>query len=169
MERRLTRRRAVRPQLKREALDGALTFGEESESIVLSERLRQGIETEYQAFLASSGPDPLNLRVIARTAAILPVVRGWEDLGAIRLDGTPVVVHYEAPHDVTEIPDRMGQYMLLGYCAARFPRLAEILPDRPPDAVDCELCQGSGRNATASDGICLCGGLGWLAPSQGAV
>jgi hypothetical protein len=132
----------------------------------LAAALRSALET----FLASSEPDPLDLQTIARHARVLPVLRGWGALGAIRLDGTPVEVTYEPPYELTEVQDRGMSMALLGHCAFKFPELSALRPARPPDAVQCQLCGGTGRSDTASYGICLCGGLGWVVPqTKGAV
>ena len=134
-----------------------------------SETLAQTIEAEYRTFLANSDPDLLDLRRIARAVGVLPVVRNWQQLGALRLDGTPVNVDYAPPHTVTEIEHRADRLTLLGFCATKLPSLAELRPPRPADAVECAFCKGTGRQVTASDGICICGGLGWMVPTPGAV
>jgi hypothetical protein len=131
--------------------------------------LIQKIEGEYHVFLASPGPDPLNLKQIARELGVVPVVRGWDRLGALRLDGTLVDIDYEPPYTAVEVEHRADRLTLLGFCAAKLPSLAELRPVRPADAFDCALCKGTGREATASDGICICGGLGWMVPTPGAV
>jgi len=90
-------------------------------------------------------------------------------LGAIRLDGVPVEVGYEAPFKVSVVKDRALAIGILGFCAARFPTLGALRPTRPADAYDCSLWGGTGRSENASDGICLCGGLGWMVPATGGV
>ena len=134
----------------------------------LSPELTSALRAEYDAFLARQDEDPLDLRSIARHAKVLPVIRGWGALGAIRLDGVPVEVRYEPPHEVTEMIDRPMALALLATCSFRFPSLAGLRPTRPTGAVDCSLCHGSGRSATSSDGLCFCGGLGWNLWSKGA-
>lgn len=44
--------------------------------------------------------------------------------------------------------------------ARRRPELKEMLPPRPPEAVDCPHCRGTGDEDQF--GKCACAGLGWL-------
>jgi hypothetical protein len=137
---------------------------------MLSSEIAAALQAAFDAFQASTEPDPLRLRTIAAEARVLPVLRGWTALGAVRLDGTPVEVDYQPPYAITEILDRSFMLALLGNCATKFPTLSALRPPRPPDAWDCSLCKGTGRSETASDGICLCGGLGWgVSVAKGAV
>jgi len=134
----------------------------------LSPELAAALRAAFDAFLARQDDDPLDLRSIARQTGVLPVIRGWEVLGAIRLDGVPVEVAYESPHVVKEMHDRPMALALLGTAAARFPDLAALQPSRPLGVPDCPMCHGTGRSNTSSDGLCLCGGLGWSPWSEGA-
>ena len=134
----------------------------------MSSDLRSRIREALERFQGRTDPDPLNLRTIAAERAVLPVVRGWEVLGAVTLDGVPVEVSYDAPYEITEVQDRGAAVAILAFCAARFPELAELRPTRPPEAFDCVFCGGSGRSSTSSDGVCLCGGLGWMTRGAGA-
>lgn len=48
----------------------------------------------------------------------------------------------------------------------RFPWLAELLPERPPESADCSFCTGVGRVA-GRDFLCPeCEGLGWRKPAS---
>ena|SRR5437764_13737859 len=134
----------------------------------LSPELTTALRAAFDAFLARQDDDPLHLRSIAGQTGVLPVIRGWEVLGAIRLDGVPVEVAYEPPHVVTEMQDRRMALALLGTVGARFPPLAALRPARPVGVPDCAMCHGTGRSDTWSDALCLCGGLGWSPWSEGA-
>ena len=50
----------------------------------------------------------------------------------------------------------------------RYPEVAQLLPDRPPGAKTCRVCDGSGyirRDITGRGVVCPeCGGLGWKSP-----
>ena len=134
----------------------------------ITPELAAALRAVLDDFLRLQDADPLDLRSIARQARVLPVMRGWEVLGAIRLDGVPVEVMYDPPHAISEIQDRPMALAILGTCAARYPSLVALRPTRPPNVPDCQLCKGSGRSDSSSDGLCLCGGLGWSPWSEGA-
>jgi hypothetical protein len=51
---------------------------------------------------------------------------------------------------------------------AEFPELLSLLPSRPPDAVTCPSCEGTGvvevslQNRTLRNLLCACSGAGWV-------
>jgi len=46
----------------------------------------------------------------------------------------------------------------------RIPELAQLLPPRPADAIECDKCRGSGY--IIQQVVCgNCGGMGWIAPA----
>jgi hypothetical protein len=66
---------------------------------------------------------------------------------------------------VARVPDGPRKVELLALAAERVPELAAWLPARPPGAVDCPRCCGSGCLPPPWSQIkCSeCGGLGWVA------
>jgi hypothetical protein len=60
-------------------------------------------------------------------------------------------------------PQKVG---IIAIAAEYKPELAEWLPDRPPDAVTCGQCGGSGRLNPPGPWIQCpeCAGLGWVVP-----
>ena len=108
------------------------------------------------------GPDPLNLSQMVRTFRALPV---YSDLGGtlfIREDGEILV-----SRDSREPPEletqRQWRIVALTQGAAKFPVLAELLPQRADSDEDCISCGGGGRVVVgAADLLCgKCLGLGW--------
>ena len=93
----------------------------------LDVQARAALQAAFDDFKSSSEPDPLGLRTIADKAGVLPVLRGWTALGALRLDGVPVEVSYDTPHAVTVIEDSSFAEALLRDCALKYPTLAKHL------------------------------------------
>ena len=91
------------------------------------------LRTAYETFLASDAPDPLKLRQIAAERRVLPIVKAWGALGAIRLDGIPVELSYEALFEGSVVRGRALAIGILGFCAAKFPTLAALRPTRPAE------------------------------------
>src|SRR5262245_23779098 len=51
---------------------------------------------------------------------------------------------------------------ILAWGAERYPALAPLIPERPPEAEDCPLCGGSGMSVAGDEITCLwCSGLRW--------
>lgn len=57
-------------------------------------------------------------------------------------------------------PDPASAINAVAQAARRRPELREMLPPRPPEAVDCRYCHGTGDEDQF--GKCACAGLGWL-------
>ena len=55
------------------------------------------------------------------------------------------------------------------------PELLSFLPHRPAEAIQCEICAGTGvlemalTNRTLRNVICQCSGAGWILPSEVAI
>jgi hypothetical protein len=113
------------------------------------------------------GDRPLDLRAIAAQLRLLPAVLDMGGCYGLRPSGEVASFLWDEPEQVrTETDDRIRN---LAYCQAarKYPVLASLVPRRPPDAVVCSHCGGSGRLAGVPDRIaesvvCYCGGLGWL-------
>jgi hypothetical protein len=112
-----------------------------------AERRRRGpdaVEVEHDAFLVFGGMGPC--RYITRAGRFLV---GKDDFW-----GEPVL---------REAEDREAVASLRG--AARrlsLPELLTFIPPKPPEAVVCDGCEGSGRSAHMPAVVCLaCSGTGW--------
>ncbi len=92
----------------------------------------------------------------------------WADY-YLRANGEVVVVgeDYDVPDVDTVHSDRSNVLRLLVWGSRRYPELRELLPVRPPGAVDCRCRQ----HPIFAEGKVLCsecGALGWLPPSPDA-
>jgi hypothetical protein len=69
--------------------------------------------------------------------------------------------------DSVEVERSCESYRLstiLAWGAERYPALAPLIPERPPEAEDCPLCGGSGTDVSVAgdEMTCVwCSGLGW--------
>jgi hypothetical protein len=91
----------------------------------------------------------------------------------LAFDGRVLVDNYDwdgtGAYKVTD-PKKAWSAVVIGAKLWNFPELLQLLPIRPPDAVDCGQCQGTGWvslvDAEGKQGqfVCYdrCGGLGWL-------
>jgi len=105
------------------------------------------VESEYNAFLLDPGLGPG--QYLSSDGRILWDDDGWGIEGT-RRDAITAV--------------------LCGLGKTKIERLRELLPSRPMDATDCEVCRGTGESDM--DGwlphsvICMkCAGLGWKSPA----
>jgi hypothetical protein len=104
---------------------------------------------------------------VAERAARHGFVPLYADLGGVvgvRPDGTFVGLGDDpdaAPAEMTSVRWR-DLAVLIG--AKRYPELRALIPPRPPDAVTCANCAGSGVIAELPTVTCACGGLGWIPP-----
>jgi hypothetical protein len=131
------------------------------------------IAAALAAFVADPDPlvigsdPPLDLRATAAQLRLLPAVLDMGGCYGLRPSGEVVSFLWDEPEQIrTETDDRIRN---VAYCQAarKYPVLASIVPRRPPDAVLCAQCGGSGRCAGVPDRVaqsvvCYCGGLGWL-------
>jgi hypothetical protein len=94
----------------------------------------------------------------------------YADLGGavlLRADGQFLELQWDKPSEQDPIErDEPSWKVALVAGAERYPWLAELLPSRPDNAVNCEVCDGTGRfpHAGSSRGYLFCGrcdGLGW--------
>jgi hypothetical protein len=66
--------------------------------------------------------------------------------------------------DEREVTDRVRIRLALVVGSKAVPELRRLVPDRPPGAVDCEECRGTGTavlNEQATWACNPCGGVGW--------
>ena len=94
--------------------------------------------------------------------AALPLYQGWTETIGIRPDGE--VVRWSTEGDfagVRPVEDRMWLLSALVVGAQRYPELAALLPERTPDAIDCQ-CLNHPLVASGQVLCGECGGVGWL-------
>ena len=90
----------------------------------------------------------------------------WADY-YLRPNGEAVVVgeDYDHPEVDTIHTDRSNVMRLLVWGSKRYPELKELLPIRPPGAVDCR-CRQYPIFAEGKVLCSECGALGWLPPAE---
>jgi len=110
---------------------------------------------------------PLDMRAIAAELRLLPAVLDMGGCMGLRPSGEVAYFLWDEPGQVrTETGERLRN-MTYHRAALNYPLLAPLVPRRPPDAVVCSHCGGSGRFSGLPDQladrvVCNCGGLGWL-------
>jgi len=131
--------------------------------------LRNHIERRIAEYLKSDDERLGWVRDAVRRFDFLPLYLGWVSTLGIRADGTMVRWdHEDNPEIVHRLDDPYWSRRALALGARKFPELAELVPRRPPNAVRCDVCAGTGEVRGASHLICGCGGLGWTIPGEQA-
>jgi hypothetical protein len=128
----------------------------------LSARITELIQT----FVSESEPDSLNLRQLAASKNVLPLV--WDMGGVFTINPNGEIVSFawdEWEHPRVESDLRLRNSALFGG-SKKYPEL-ESLIEKPEDARVCPSCGGTGIDPYAeklnTDTIvCYCGGLGWI-------
>ena len=107
------------------------------------------------------------LHPVIRKHHFLPLYHGWTDTLGLRPNGTFVRWHQEAEgQPLAPLGDPFWQRFALCQGAKLYPELTVLIPDRPPGAIDCEPCGGSGEIGVLPTVICECGGVGWRLPGE---
>jgi hypothetical protein len=107
---------------------------------------------------------------LARSSHALPF---WRDFGGalfLRPDGEVLASDWERPGYIELLADIRPNRDLLhaarGWATKELPSLDGLAPVRPPEAVPCLTCDGTGLIPKWTDRtpnlVCACGGLGWL-------
>jgi hypothetical protein len=126
--------------------------------------LHRDIESRILQFLAQEGSLLEWLKPAVREHGFLPLYVGWVATLGIRPDGS--FVKYDTETDPEELsPLSAGFWQRVALCEGvkKYPELLPLLPERPPTAITCDRCGGSGGIGDASF-ICHCGGIGWIVP-----
>lgn len=127
------------------------------------------IDARIAEMTSNDAPTTL-LRTMAAALRVLPLsYDDREDRGAcVGITPQGHLIQFflrDDPRYVTTIEDRNTRAAFLAIGSRRFPELSVIVPARPPDALECPLCKGTGVFPQATFGIpCTCGGLGWTYP-----
>lgn len=129
--------------------------------------LHHAIESQIKQWLDTTAPADVYRRAVEKLN-VLPLTSDAGGFYAMTIAATVVEVRWD---DViaSEVTDTRALNVALFQGAKRYPELASLLPNRPPDAATCTSCSGTGepsdipphlQNAV----VCYCGGAGWLPP-----
>ena len=140
----------------------------------MSTSLSEKIKIRVEEFTANPPPDPLEIRKIVACFRILPLVLSWSGGWAIRSDGQIISFSYDEPYDLKVEEDVITRNMVLYRGSLKYPELSDLVPEKPCDATECPGCGGTGVPLAVKEfGLnkeifaCQCGGLGWLAKTEG--
>ena len=134
-----------------------------------SPEIAKQIEARLSEFVTATTPDLGELRQIAAALGALPLIQGLGGGYAIRPDGEIISFPWDDPSDVQVENDVRMRNMALYQGSKEYPELSVLIPSRPPDALECPYCKGTGTVADLPADfkfreyiVCYCGGLGWL-------
>ena len=147
----------------------------EPEPIQMTPSQRQQVEKRIAEFIADSSP--LESHAWARggiqSLNALPLFFDWSAFMALLPDGRIVWVPYDEPSDIEVVQEERVRNLGLFQATKLHPVLQFLLPPKPPNAIDCPDCQGTGRlpfppgsEHLAERLVCYCGGIGWLPPAS---
>ena len=130
----------------------------------VSEQLAARIRERVAERAAAPNPDP-----IATALAALPLDADMGGCIALRPDGELILVHGEqdgsSPTEWTEEIEPEWRIAALAAGSRRYPELADLLPTKGPDDIDCPDCGGAGTwsmpDGAEGPGCGCCWGLGW--------
>jgi len=107
------------------------------------------------------------VRDAVRRFHFLPLYHRWTAVLGIRPDRSFVRWDYEDNREkVKPLEESYLQRLAVCEGAKRYPELRALIPPRPPEAIDCVACKGTGKVHKLPDVICECCGLGWLIPGE---
>jgi hypothetical protein len=166
----------VKPLMRILGLPGSRSSKTEKEvePIQLSHCQREQVERRIAEFIGdSSSVHAHAYAAIARLNA-LPLLFDWTAFMALRLDGQIVWVPYDdEPRDIKVVREGRLRNMGLFRGTRLHPDLQFLLPSKPPEAIVCPDCRGTGKvpfpegsKHLADAVICSCGGIGWVPHSE---
>ncbi len=126
----------------------------------------------FDAIAALDQNPRFTANTVARRVGALPL---YADLGGaafVRPDGVVLEVEWDTPSEAEpRVAPDAARRRALGAGVIEYPWLVSLLPERPPDAVDCGVCKGR-RRITISDQsrnwvFCgVCDVKGWVLPER---
>jgi hypothetical protein len=127
--------------------------------------LEAQIQNRIEELLASSDPDPADLRGVARQLNALPIYPDFSGCIGLRPDGSMVYLDDNTGKTTEDIEPKF-RIAALVYGSEKYPELNVFLPERPETAVDCQDCKGTGRFILEGQVYRMifcgkCSGLGW--------
>jgi hypothetical protein len=110
---------------------------------------------------------PLDLRALAAELELLPVMLDMGGCYGLKRDGEVVSFAWDEPHQLRIEREERIRNMAIFQGSLKYAVLAPLVPSRPPSAVTCSACKGTGEFSEFGERlvgkiICYCGGLGWL-------
>jgi hypothetical protein len=105
---------------------------------------------------------PAASKELARRHEVLPIILDGGGALAIDLHGQVVRVAWDDSARVFVEATAQFRNAVFVEASKRYPALASLAPQRPPDAVQCLHCAGTGVLAVHPEAICICGGTGWI-------
>jgi hypothetical protein len=137
-------------------------------------KLLADIKSQFHEYIAPDEPlfadkeETIDLRAIARSLNVLPILLNWSGAYAIDRDGQVMLFMYETPDAPIPETDARIINMVLFAAANTYPTLKELAPVRSSTSVDCPSCAGTGvindpdLKQISPPILCYCGGLGWI-------
>jgi hypothetical protein len=101
---------------------------------------------------------------LAKQHGVLGLYLGWGTDFGLAPDGTVRRFSSNFPVNGYDVwyGDSARDVSAVAFGALRHPELRAMFPTRPPNAVDCESCDGAGiLTLKDSTVICACHGMGW--------
>jgi|GEM_PF-1593186 len=141
-------------------------------------KLRADIKSQFDEYIAPEGPlfadkeETIDLRAIARSLNVLPVLLDWSGAYAIDPDGQVMLFMYETPDAPVPETDARTINTVLFAAANTYPTLKALAPVRSSTSVDCPYCAGTGLlndpdlRHISPPIRCFCGGLGWIPATE---
>ena len=99
------------------------------------------------------------IRQVAEATGALPV---HVDMGgALVITAEGDVVQYDLETGATVRPNEDWKVLALAKASRRFPELKELAPKKPPNAIQCPSCAGTGTMPGNTD-CATCWATGWI-------
>jgi len=153
-----------------------LLTGRDPEPIHLTRSQWQEVQRRVAEFIAnSSAPDAHAwARGAIERLSALPLFFDWSAFMALLPDGQIVWVPYDnEPGEIEVVQEERLRNIGLFQATKLHPELQFLVPPKPPNAIDCPDCQGTGTLSfppgsehLAERLVCYCGGIGWLPPCK---
>jgi hypothetical protein len=142
------------------------------EPVHLTPSQRQQVERRIAEFVGDSSSIYTYAFGAIRRSNALPLFFDWTAFMALLPDGQIVWVPYDdEPGDIKVVQEHRWRNLGLFQATKLHPELQFLAPPKPPDAIDCPDCGGTGKLLFLQDPehlaerlICYCGGIGWLPP-----
>ena len=124
----------------------------------------QHISRRIEETLATVGADSFPMEVEAKGHGAIVLMGTIGLVCGLRPDGTMLEFDEDFGRPLSRLK-KEDEIMALAAGVERYEWLAELLPVRPPKAIDCPLCLGNGKLGPKNYILCSnCQCLGWVLP-----